>query len=562
MSNEKPTPVESNVNSDTYSLLVGMIYMFNLILGTGALAMPAVFAKAGWLIGIFVITILCFVSFIQVTFLIEAMANANFTTKTDEYNRKKAEKYQRTKNISLVLKSSASEPSAEKSTTLNSGVGPAVFHIKSDMSGAFRFNSMSNQSSTQMLLDQFSTLKERFEIEEKFELGRMTDLFLPGWQSKLFFITIMFYMYGDLVIYNTMMAKSLRELTCTGSYNCTDPFKQDQPCWGTSPPSRYNAYRIYLVVLIILLLPLTYLKLTKTKMIQIITIILRWAAFISMVGITIRIFADRDRTSVRPSLANLNGFPKMFGICVYAFMCHHSVPSLLTPIDRKQYLFYGILWNYCLIVSCYLIITLTGIFAFETIEDVYTLNFAINPCNDQMNGNQSTQQLADVPVLNIFLPSYPVFTIFSSYTVIALTLINNMTIVIGYWANVESYWLRTVLPLIAIIPPLIISLFTDNVSVVVSYVGSYTGSLLQYVFPSLLAYYSREVVQTKYLGPYIEKRLLSSNPPSDPDELDPLIIYERINPHRSPFMNNYWIYATAVWWTFSIIVVTIDHIVS
>lgn len=40
--------------------------------------MPAVFAQAGYVLGILTILFLAFVSYVQTTFLIETMANANF----------------------------------------------------------------------------------------------------------------------------------------------------------------------------------------------------------------------------------------------------------------------------------------------------------------------------------------------------------------------------------------------------------------------------------------------------------------------------------------------------
>ena len=41
-------------------LQVGLIYVFNLIVGTGALTMPLAFARAGWAMGGALITILAF----------------------------------------------------------------------------------------------------------------------------------------------------------------------------------------------------------------------------------------------------------------------------------------------------------------------------------------------------------------------------------------------------------------------------------------------------------------------------------------------------------------------
>lgn len=56
---------------------VGFIFIFNLIVGTGALTLPGVFAKAGWFLSLIIIILLATISYITVTFIIEAMAAAN-----------------------------------------------------------------------------------------------------------------------------------------------------------------------------------------------------------------------------------------------------------------------------------------------------------------------------------------------------------------------------------------------------------------------------------------------------------------------------------------------------
>lgn len=54
-----------------------MIFLFNLIVGTGALTLPSAFAKSGWLVGLLLIIILAFISYMTMTFVIESMACAN-----------------------------------------------------------------------------------------------------------------------------------------------------------------------------------------------------------------------------------------------------------------------------------------------------------------------------------------------------------------------------------------------------------------------------------------------------------------------------------------------------
>lgn len=43
---------------------MGLVYVFNLIVGTGALTMPKAFATAGWSLGIILITVLSFMRYI------------------------------------------------------------------------------------------------------------------------------------------------------------------------------------------------------------------------------------------------------------------------------------------------------------------------------------------------------------------------------------------------------------------------------------------------------------------------------------------------------------------
>ena len=55
----------------------GLVYVFNLIVGTGALTLPAAFHDAGWLLSTAVIVTLAFMSYLTTTFMIEYMAATN-----------------------------------------------------------------------------------------------------------------------------------------------------------------------------------------------------------------------------------------------------------------------------------------------------------------------------------------------------------------------------------------------------------------------------------------------------------------------------------------------------
>ena len=64
-------------NGSRYSPLTGLIYIFNLIVGTGALTLPAAFHDAGWALSSVIILLLAFMSYLTATFVIESMASAN-----------------------------------------------------------------------------------------------------------------------------------------------------------------------------------------------------------------------------------------------------------------------------------------------------------------------------------------------------------------------------------------------------------------------------------------------------------------------------------------------------
>ena len=53
------------------------MYIFNLIVGVGALALPHAFSDAGFLLGTILLVILAFMSYMNATYMVEAMATAN-----------------------------------------------------------------------------------------------------------------------------------------------------------------------------------------------------------------------------------------------------------------------------------------------------------------------------------------------------------------------------------------------------------------------------------------------------------------------------------------------------
>lgn len=230
-----------------------------------------------------------------------------------------------------------------------------------------------------------------------------------------------------------------------------------------------------------------------------------------------------------PKPAHFPGVPVLFGACVYSFMCHHSLPGLLTPIQNKTHLKKLVFVDYTLICAVYLLLALTGAFAFEHLNDLYTLNFS-----EAIKGETNII----LKVVDYFLAMFPIFTLSTSFPIIAITLKNNL---VSLFLNTDqlpqyNFLLRDVLfPVLAILPPILIAFFTEDLDELVMFTGSYAGTGIQYLIPTFLVYNARKTC-TQILGLGIK------------------------NPYKSPFSSNFWVVFVVLWSITCAILVTMNFI--
>lgn len=236
-----------------------------------------------------------------------------------------------------------------------------------------------------------------------------------------------------------------------------------------------------------------------------------------------------------PSAASIEGIPNLFGVCVYSFMCHHSLPSLITPIRNKSRLLQLFIADYLLIFLFYCLLSFTGIFTFEHLSDIYTLNFEPQNCNDTHPGESIIPQ--NFFVIRYFLALFPVFTLSTNFPIIAITLRNNLKSIFLKENKRYNVFIRQILfPLLAVIPPVAIAFVTEDLTMLVGITGSYAGAAIQYVVPAVLVYYARKnVLATLGLGVR--------------------------NKHVSPFKHTAWIIFVLLWALMCIIFVTVNNII-
>lgn len=372
---------------------------------------------------------------------------------------------------------------------------------------------------------------EFYSLNEKVELGEMASIFFPAAGSLAFYVCIAVYLYGDLSIYSAAVSTTLRDVIC--DRNNTQDASNDTEvlCWEGKYATRFDIYRICLIFFTTLMSPWVFFNVSKTKYLQFMTMSLRWASFAIMISIACYriIFPPDDEPIPTPKRADFTAIPFLIGSCIYSFMSQHSLPSLLVPIKEKLKIAKIVSLDYFLIALLYLTLALTGIFAFDKLQDLYTLNFI--PTN-------SDHQSSIFKGIEYFLALFPVFTLTTSFPIIAITLRNNLqTLFVNkHQIHSQNYFVRRMLfPLMAIIPPFVVTFNTENVQSLVSFTGCYAGAIIQYVIPAALVYYSRKAC-TNIIGQGI------------------------VNEYKSRFQSNGWLVLTFTWACVSLVIVTVNMI--
>jgi hypothetical protein len=368
---------------------------------------------------------------------------------------------------------------------------------------------------------------EFYTLDEKVELGEMSSIFFPPIGAVMFYICIAIYLYGDLSIYSAVVSKSLRDVICDKNTTINNTAVNasmllEEPCWAGKMATRFDIYRICLIFFSFMMSPWVFFNVSKTKYLQFMTLSFRWISFAIMISIAFfRIISPPDDIVIPdPPMVNFAKVPVLIGSCIYSFMSQHSLPSLLVPIKEKNKIGKIVSLDYFLITMLYLILALTGIFAFDKLKDVYTLNFI--PIDGQPMFYEGVEY---------FLALFPVLTLTTSFPIIAITLRNNLQtlFVEKNSINSQNFLVRKMIfPLMAIIPPFIITFNTENVESLVDFTGCYAGACIQYLIPIALVYSSRKTC-ANIIGQGI------------------------VNDFRSRFQSNNWLVMIFTWTCISLI---------
>ncbi|XP_046959768.1 transmembrane protein 104 homolog [Vanessa cardui] len=480
---------------DQYSVWVGLIYIFNLIVGTGALTLPAAFARAGWGLSTISLVFLAFMSFMNATYVIETMACANAVLKW--------------KRLQLIKRNSVQENESDEEGTSSHAYGDLEDPLVCGESIPSRY----------------------YSLDKCIELGEMANLFLSKAGRTMFYCTLCVYLYGDLSIYSAAVSKSLMDVICsTVPSNVTNTTNWDVlPCFNspsdsTSTYTRFDCYRVALLTFFGAMGPFVFFNVQKTKYLQLFTSGMRWLAFAIMISMAIHLLIVYGPQG-KPPAFDFTGIPTLFGACVYSFMCHHSLPALISPIRGKSRLGLHLALDYGLISIFYLLLAFTGAFAFSTLNDLYTLNFVPTDNENIL-----------LEIVEYFLALFPVFTLSTSFPIIAITLRNNLQSLFLDTSRLDSYnfvFRKLLFPVVAVVPPLLLTYFLEDISILIKFTGSYAGTGIQYMIPTFLVLSARRHC-TNLLGLGV------------------------VNRYKSPFSNIAWAIFVLLWACMCVILVTVN----
>eukprot|EP01132_Coremiostelium_polycephalum_P007607 gene7607-9356_t len=443
-------------DSTKYNKKTAFVFIFNLVIGVGCLNLPFGFKDAGLILGLIFLACIAFLAYVTTTWLIECQSAANYLIRVDK-----------------TIDGSLSSVSSESSALINS--------IEEDIDVGYgkKWTDNYNDPSTD----------PRFNIKTRVEVGLMAKIFLGNIGHKIFYFILVIYLFGDLAIYAVTVPTSLA--TVTGGYSI-----------GSLHMTSYSVYYLYLILFAVFVTPFSLFNFQKTKYLQIVTLFTRNVAFFMMIILSIIFIAQGKGASITElPLFEIKSLPKMFGVSIYAFMCHHSLPSIITPIEKKKKLTFLMAIDFLCILIAYSALCITALFAFGnvtnptctpnnihtfipcTIQSLYIFNFS----------SYNVKFIAD------FLALFPVFTLSTNYILISITLRNNLMQLITWKSDTSRPFLRSsIFSLASALIPIGIAFGTRNIDFLVSITGSYAGLGIMFVMPCLISYFSNRMLKDKY----------------------------------------------------------------
>ncbi|KAM9963946.1 hypothetical protein ACTFIW_005587 [Dictyostelium discoideum] len=460
-------------DGSTYSKKTAFVYIFNLIVGVGALALPYGFSKAGLVLGLLFLAAIGFLAFITATWLIEGLSIANFILVNKKEERIIGDDDDDDGNDNYK------KPPTENDSLINSEYSDnKILQSNAEDRNLLEPSGSDNNNNSN---------EQQFEIKKRVEVGEMSKMFLGNIGYKVFYGVLIIYLFGDLSIYAATVPTTLANVT--GG-------------WGKF--TDHTVYYFYLFLFACFVGPFSLFNFQKTKYLQFATLITRNVAFLLMIILSIIFIAQGNGASIKQvPIFEISELASIFGVSIYSFMTHHSIPGFLTPISKKDRLFTLMGLDFILVFIAYGTLCVVSLFAFGAVTNptCATASTSIHtfiPCQIQSLYIYNFTSY-NSKFVSDFLSLFPVFTLSTNYILISITLRNNLLQLITWKQDKISSKVRNVVfSLTSSLIPVGVAFCTRNVSLLVNITGSYAGLGIMFVMPALISFYSNKILIEQY----------------------------------------------------------------
>ena len=195
-------------------------------------------------------------------------------------------------------------------------------------------------------------------------------------------------------------------------------------------------------------------------------------------------------------LFSLSGAKNVLGVFVYSFMCHHSLPALVTPMQSKKHVHRVLGTDLGLVYASYTVMGLTALFAFANVKNTVCEKGEAEACSIQelytLNWVSS-----DFRPMAAFLSLFPVFTLTTTFPLISITLRGNILRLFpapAPGAPAHETERRVLATLLAIVPAFAVCALRVPLDRIISFTGAFCGVFIMFFFPATLVLLARRKV--------------------------------------------------------------------
>jgi amino acid permease len=466
-----------------FTLPVAICFTLNYTIGSGFLTLPWAFCEAGLVMGPVVLFILAIFAFCTSWMVLEAMARATAIADLQAYAD--GEDVQDLSNKPLYGSLATKDSSAGNGAS-SSGNGSD----RSDSKVATASKAAGNG-------EPWVIGKRRIEMPD------LCETFLGPMGKTLYMISLVTYAYGSMWAYSTVFANSWAKVFPIGDYAVE------------------TSYKLYLALWALVEIPWSTMELEEQIFVQVTLTVGRIVLVIVMVSTVL--YCDNNsnnsfllqkdgtmglgaHTDAHDTVSSTTGgsfvdwdtshLYIIMAISIYANNLHHSVNTLVTPLEDKRQ-------SGLLFVASFTITTLSYIFLGVTLA-TYFGSYIPSSSNLTWSSYVGVDPAAffstgQVPfyaqVISAFVVLFPSIDVASTFPLLAVTLGNGlMTVTYPDPKDLEKAResVSTVLlyRVVAATPPIVGAFFVSNLGSVTAYTGL-TGVFISLVFPAALAVFSK-----------------------------------------------------------------------